>query len=109
MQSVEGRIRLMYVTSRLRIAVRPKAKARGSEQCRWPRRGSSFAHDVCAAQEPDLSFDLDCHAGFKSWLGDADCRHQLADGDDLDLRSDGGAGASVIVPARVHLLSVVAG
>ncbi|MER9462830.1 hypothetical protein NKI80_23355 [Mesorhizobium sp. M0387] len=49
---------------------------------------SNFASDVVVAQESNLSFNLTRHAGFESWLADADCCHQLADGNNLDFRSD---------------------
>lgn len=69
---------------------------RALEQQQHGGRRCEVAGDVCTAQESDLPFDLARYAGFKPWLVDANCRHQLADGDNLDFQSDGRAGTGVI-------------
>lgn len=54
---------------------------------------SRFDSDVWAARESDPSFDLARDPGFQP---------RLVDGDNLNFRSDGAAGAGFIDPARFH-------
>jgi hypothetical protein len=58
--------------------------------------GCSFAKDICAAQEQGVSLNLVSLSSLFPWLADADRCYQLADGNGLDLRSDGRARAGFV-------------